>query len=74
MEDCIPRKICFLKKKFLWIEEYGVNEITEHEFIDSSIEYLKFQTQLNPTLYYQSFYHPKRLIYCKHCGKITYQD
>lgn len=74
MDKCIPRKACFLKKKIFWIEEYQINEIYEHEFIDSDLEYLKFQTQLNPTLYYQSSYHPKKIIYCKHCGKITNND
>lgn len=74
MEECIPRQICILKRKAFWIEEYQISEIKEHEFIDSNIELIKFQTQLNPTLYYQSSYIPKRIIYCKHCGEITYQD
>lgn len=71
MSDCIKRTINFLKNKNFLSDEYQTKEVKEHEFIDSDVEFLKIK---NDPASYISGIKPERIIYCKHCGKITHKD
>jgi hypothetical protein len=71
MNDCIKRNISIIKSSNLFSTEYETKEITEHEFIDSDVEYLKLKASATS---YFSGSRSERIIYCKYCGQITHKD
>ena len=71
MQDCIIRTEKFLKSTSFFNDQYEILKIQEHHFIDSEIEFLKIKST---TVAYISSSRPNRVIYCKHCGVITYSD